>query len=146
MWFETVGFAETEKGLIVKVFWRNKCLQGLSIFFFFFFGFLLLFVNRSVTLERAMEIGKKRKSVWRRRIYWKYVSCNRLQKTQDEIYADVVLSRWRGSPGQWFPETEYLCASFIFVLGTSGILPKINYRNVKSYTLLLNWLRTYFDC
>ena len=32
------------------------------------------------------------------------------KKTQDEIYADVVLSRSRSSPGQWFPETEYVCA------------------------------------
>ena len=30
-------------------------------------------------------------------------------KTQDEIYADVVLRRSHGSPGQWFPETEYVC-------------------------------------
>ena len=63
-------------------------------------------------------------------MYW-----NRLQKTQDEIYTDVVLRRSRGSPGQWFPETDYLCASAIFVVGTSGILPKLNYRSVKSYNL-----------
>ena len=84
-----------------------------------------------------MEIGKKRKSVWRQRIYRKYVSWNRLQKTQDEIYVDVVLSRSRGSPGQWFPETDYLCASVIFVVGTSGIPPKLNYRSVKSYNFFL---------
>ena len=27
---------------------------------------------------------------------------------QDEIYADVVLRMLRGSPSQWFPETEYV--------------------------------------
>ena len=56
------------------------------------------------------------------------------KKTQDEIYADVVLRRSRGS-GQWFPETDYLCASAIFVVGTSGIPPKLNYRSVKSYNV-----------
>ena len=60
-------------------------------------------------VSAAMEIGQKRKSVWRRRIYRKYVSWNRLQKTRVEIYADVVLRRSRGSPGQWFPETENMC-------------------------------------
>ena len=45
--------------------------------------------------------------------------------------ADVVLSRSRGSPGQWFPETEYLRASAIFIVGTSGILPNLNYRSVS---------------
>ena len=56
-------------------------------------------------------------------------------KTQDlNLRADVVLDMSRGSPGQWFPETEYW-ASAIFV-GTSGIPPKIIYRSVKSYTLL----------
>ena len=55
MWFETVGFAETGKSLLVKVFWRNECLRGLSIFFGGGGGFLLLFVNRSVTLERACQ-------------------------------------------------------------------------------------------
>ena len=43
----------------------------------------------------------------------------------------VVLSRSRGSPGQWFPKTEYLPASAIFVVGTSGILPNLNYRSVS---------------
>ena len=58
-----------------------------------FFCFLTLLVNKkSVTLKRervsaAMEIVKKEKSAWRQRIYRKYVSWNRLQKLQDEIYA-----------------------------------------------------------
>ena len=49
------------------------------------------------------------------------------------LNAGVVLCRSRGSPGQWFPETDYLCVSAIFVVETSGIPPKINYRSVKSY-------------
>ena len=32
LWFETVGFSETGKSLIVDVYWRNECLRGLSIF------------------------------------------------------------------------------------------------------------------
>ena len=42
------------------------------------------------------------------------------------LNADVVLPRSRCSPGQWFPA--------IFVVGTSGIPPKLNYWSVKSYT------------
>ena len=103
-----------------------------------FFGFLLLLVNKRVTwkerVSASMEIGKKRKSVWRRRIYTKYVSWNRLQKNVERnSNADLVLRRSWGSPGQWFPETEYFCASVIFVVGTSGIPPELNYRSVKSY-------------
>ena len=55
-------------------------------------------------------------------------------KTQDlNLRADIVLDMSRGSPGQWFPETEYW-ASTIFE-GTSGIPPKIIYRSVKSYSI-----------
>ena len=68
-------------------------------------------------VSAAIEIGKKRKSVWRQRIYRKYVSWNQFQKTRDEI--------------QWFPKTEYLRASAIFVVGTSGIPPNLNYRSVS---------------
>ena len=111
-------------------------------FFAFYFH---SWIGVSLWRERAstaMEIGKKRKSAWRRCIYRKYVSWNWLQKTQDEIYADVVLSRSHGSPGHWFPETEYLCASAIFVVGTNGIPPNLNYRSVKSYKLSSSfWVR-----
>ena len=41
----------------------------------------------------------------------------------------------RGSPGQWFPETEYLLASAIFVVGTSGIPTNLNYRSVSPIPL-----------
>ena len=44
---------------------------------------------------------------------------------------DVVLCKSSGSPGQWFPETEYLRTSAIFVVGTSGIPPNLNYRSVS---------------
>ena len=37
----------------------------------------------------------------------------------------------RGSPGQWFPENEYLRASVIFFSWTSGIPPILNYRRVS---------------
>ena len=40
-----------------------------------------------------------------------------------------------------FPETEYLCASAIFVVGTSGIPLKLNYRSVKSYNLQYDYLQ-----
>ena len=44
---------------------------------------------------------------------------------------DVVLSRSHDSPGQWFPDTEYLRVSAIFVVGTSGIPPNLNYKSVS---------------
>ena len=116
---------------------KLKKWMSARLIHFFAFHFCWWIRRMSHWRESAsatMEIGKKRKGVGRRCIYRKYVSWNRLQKTQEEIYADVVLSRSRGSPGQWFPETEYLCASAIFVVGTSDIPPKLNYRSVKSYT------------
>ena len=94
-------------------------------------------MNKRVTLERECQRcnrnwGKKWKSVWRRRIYRKYVSWNRLQKNMGRnLNADIILRRSRGSPGQWFPETDSLCASAIFVVGTSGIPPNLNYRSVS---------------
>ena len=121
------------------MYWRNECLRGLSIF-----CFLLLLVNKkSVTLKRervsaAMEIGKKR--VFEDDVFIEN-TCLRIgskKKMQDEIYTDVVLSRSRGFPGQWFPKTDYLCTSAIFVVGTSVIPPKLNYRSVKSYKINRN--------
>ena len=44
---------------------------------------------------------------------------------------DVVLGRSGGSPGQWFPESEYLRAVAISVVGTSGTPPNLNYRSVS---------------
>ena len=84
-------------------------------------------------VSAAIEFGKKRWSVWRRRIYRKYVSWNRAGRNSKE---NVVLSRSCVSPGQWFRETEYLLASAIFVVGTSGIPPNLNYRSVSPIVLL----------
>ena len=82
----------------------------------------------------AKNLCKKRKSVWRWRINRKYVSWKWLQ-TQDEIYVQtyfyachVVLL------ANGFPRLN-MCVSAIFVLGTSGLPPKLNYRSVKSYKL-----------
>ena len=75
---------------------------------------------------------KKRKGVWKRSIYRKYVSWNRLQKREMKFKCGRSFKQWsRGSPGQWLPETEYLLASAIFVIGTSGIPPNLNYRSVS---------------
>ena len=79
-----------------------------------------------VCVSTAIEIGKKRKSIYR-----KYVLESAPKNAGRNSNEDVVLSRSRGSPGQWFPETEYLRASTIFVVGTSGIPPNLNYRSVS---------------
>ena len=82
---------------------------------------------------------KKRKSVRRRSIYRKYVSWSRLQKCGTKFKWGRSLKHWpRGSPGQWVPETEYLRASAIFVSGTSGITPILNYRSVSPIPLCLD--------
>ena len=116
----------------LPVVWNSWCFRGWkkshrqSILkkrrFAWFIHFVAFDVNWWISeshwrecVSAAIEIGKKRKNVWRR-IYRKYVSWNRLQKNAGRnSNVDVVLSRSRGSPGQWFPETEYLCASAILV-------------------------------
>ena len=80
----------------------------------------------------ASENVKKSWSVWRRSIYRKYVSWSRLQKRGTKFKWERSFKHWpRGSPGQWFPETEYLRAPAIFVSGTSGIPPILNHRSVS---------------
>ena len=79
------------------------------------FSLVLIHTGGSVLPLRRNWV-KERKGVWRRRIYRKYTSCKRLQTQDENLRADVVLSRSRGSPGQWFPENEYvsvrhLCAN-----------------------------------
>ena len=82
-------------------------------------------------LALQVRMGKK-DSVWRRSIYRKYVSWGRLQTRRTKLKHGRIFKHWpRGSPGQWFPETEYLRASAIFVSGTSGITPSLNYRSVS---------------
>ena len=97
------------------------------------FSLLLIHAEGSVLLLWR-NLVKENKGVWRRHIYRKYASCRWLRTQDLNLRADVVLSMSHGPPGQWFPETEYW-ASAIFV-GTSGILPKIIYRSVKSYTMI----------
>ena len=53
---------------------------------------------------------------------------------------NVVLSKSRGSPGQWFPETEYFLASAIFVMGTSGIPSNLNYLSVSPILFTHKWV------
>ena len=78
------------------------------------------------------EIWQKRTRVFEDDVFIENTRLVCGSKMQDlNLRADVVLDMSRGSPGQWFPETEYW-ASAIFV-GTSGIPPKIIYRSVKSY-------------
>ena len=80
------------------------------------------------------EIWSKRERVFEDDVFIENTRLVGGSKTQDlNLRADLVLNMSRGSPGQWFPETEYW-ASAIFV-GTSGIPPKIIYRSVKSYRL-----------
>ena len=55
------------------------------------------------------------------------------------LNTDLVLCRSRGSPGHWFPETDYLCASAIFDVGTSDIPPNLNYRSVSPMALLVGF-------
>ena len=71
------------------------------------FSLLLIHTGGSV-LPLQRNLVKERKGVWRRRIYRKYASCNRLQTQDQNVRADVVLSMSRGPPGQSFPETEYV--------------------------------------
>ena len=87
-------------------------------------------LSGSHTGESVLVKCEKMKTVWS--IYRKYVSWSRLQKRGTKFKWGHSFKHWsRGSPGQWFPETEYLRASAIFVSGTSGIPPILNYRSVS---------------
>ena len=88
-------------------------------------------------LVLQVKMWKKRKSVWRRSIYRKYVSWNRLQKRGTKFKWGCSFKHWsHGSPDQWFPETDCLCASAIFVSGTSGIPPILDNRSVSPITYM----------
>ena len=104
LWLETGGLSESEKSLIVNVY--LECLRGGP-------SMLLLFTpvdsHWRECVAAAKKLGKKRKGVWRRRIYRKCTSCKRLQMQDENLGADVVLRISHGSPGQWFPEIEYVC-------------------------------------
>ena len=71
-------------------------------------------------------------------IYRKYVSWSRPQKRGTKFKWGRSFKRWpRGSPGKWFPETEYLLAFAIFVSGICGITPILNYRSMSSINPIL---------
>ena len=75
---------------------------------------------------------KKRKSVWRQSIYRKYVSWGRLQTRGMKFKWERSFKHWpHSSPCQWVPEIDCLCASAIFVSGTSGIMPILYHRSVS---------------
>ena len=104
-------------------------------------------------ISPASENVKKRRSVWRRNIYRKYVSWKWLPKRGTKCRWGRSFKQWSsGSPGQWFPETEYLLASAIFVVGTSGIPTYLNYRSVnpieRTCLLLYSelWARNAYGC
>ena len=114
---------------------------------------LLLIHTRGSVLPLRRNWVKERKGVWKRRIYRKYASCKRLQTQDENLRADVVLSRWRGSSGQWFPETEYvsvrhLCGNKWHAAQIELLECKVQYHDVCSdswrvYQLrVLRWKRT----
>ena len=129
LWLETGGFSETGKCLIVNVY---ECLRGQSMMCYL----MSVKSHWRACVAAAKKLCEKRKSVWKRRIYRKYASWKGLQTQDENLRADVVLRRSRGSSG--FPRLN-MCASAIFVVGTSGIPPILNYRSVKSYKLWVNY-------
>ena len=98
LWLETGSFSETGKSLIV-----NVCLRGPSSYL------TSVESHWRECVAAAKKLCEKRENVWRRLIYRKYASWKRLQTQDENLRMDVVLSRSRGSPGQWFPEVEYVC-------------------------------------
>ena len=140
LWFDAIAVFEAGKSLTDKVSRGKECLHGLYILWRFD-GCWWICESDSIlsgshtgesVLALQVEMWNKRKSVWRRTIYRKYVSWGRLQKRGTKFKRGQSFKHWpRGSPGQWFPETECLRASAIFVSGTSGITPILNYRSVN---------------
>ena len=130
LWLETGSFSETGKRLIVIGY---ECLRGPSM--------VLLFSpvdsRRRECLLLQRNLVKKRTRVFEDDVLIENTRLVGGSKTQDlNLRVDVVLDMSRGSPGQWFPETEYW-ASAIFV-GTSGLPPKIIYRSVK-FNIMTIW-------
>ena len=148
LWFDAIAVFEAAKSLIDKVYWK-ECLHGLYILWRLmavgeYERVIVFSLEVTLCVSPASENVKKRKSVWRRSIYRKYVSWNRLQKNAGRNSNEGrSFKHWsRGSPGRWFSETEYLRASAIFVSGTSGIPPILNYRSVSpiNYLFVVWWL------
>ena len=130
----------------VPVVWNSWCFRGWKKFSqtkyieemnvcvaYPFCGFWHMLVNKRVTLERVGFFwGGKRDRVFEVDVFIENTCLGVGSKNAGRnSNVDVVLSRSHGSPGQWFPETEYLCASAIFVVGTIGIPPNLNYRSVS---------------
>ena len=101
--------------------------------------FLTSVVNKSHTRNSVLPLRRnwvKRERVFEDDVFIENTCLGIGSKNAGRnLNVDVVLRRSRCSPGQWFPETEYLRVSAIFVMGTSGIPPKLNYRSIKSYSL-----------
>ena len=95
-------------------------------------------------LALQVKMWKRKKSVWRRSIYRKYMSWNRLQKRGTKFKWGRSFKHWsRGSQGQWFLETDCLCASAISVSGASGIPSNLDYWSVSpidTYNLPMSFL------
>ena len=118
-----------------------KFISFLFIYLFIFFK-LIFFLYLFVPYKPCKWNGEKEKeSVWRRSIYRKYVSLSRLPKRGTKFKWGRSFTHWSlASPGQWFPATDCLCASAIFVVGTSSIPPNLNYRSVSPKTLTTRFL------
>ena len=115
----------------------NVC-EAYPFFWLFYFCWWIRESHWRDCVSAAIEIRKKRERVFEDDVFKIRVLESASKKNAGRnSNADVVLRRSRGSPGHWFPETDYLCASAIFVVGTSGIPLKLNYRSVKSYTLTM---------
>ena len=102
LWLETGSFSETGTSLIVIVYF--ECLRGPSM--------LLLFTpvdsHWREYVTAAKKLGK-RERVFENDVFIEHTRLGGGSWTQDEnLRADVVLSRSSGFPGLWFPETEYV--------------------------------------
>ena len=141
-WFDAIAVFETGKNLTDKVYWGKECLHGLNILWRLTavgkYERVIVF-SLEVILERVLAL--------------KWNCQKRGREFEDEVFIENTclevgyppqkkrgtkfkwgrsFKRWsRGSPGQWFPETEYMRASAIFVSGTGGIPPILNYRSVS---------------
>ena len=110
---------------------RNVCVA------YPFRGFWRLLVNKRVTLERVCLPCKwnceKKKRVSEDEVFIENTCLGIGSKKRGTKFKwGCSFKQWsRGSPGHWFPETEYLLASAIFVVGTSGIPHNLNCRSVS---------------
>ena len=73
---------------------RKECLHGIYILW------CLTAVGETAVKRWSSENVKKKKSVWRRCIYWKYVSWSRLQNSNEDVLlsTDHVVLLANGCP------------------------------------------------